>query len=201
MGDVILITEKQYYCDTCCTKIPDKILSDPQNRECPGCRKATRFVDYDPRPEKEEHIDLCNKWAIALRKLGITTIPIKYRRKEPNLIATKPYQYQEASDKEFNSWIKNRKFENIAVMGGTLRYFDFDDPEYFKLLVKSEKGKKIETTVEKLIKDGAWVTETPGELPKEIRLQELRNTLITNPTSIIAWYIHPFIQTASNIIS
>ena len=110
---------------------------------------------------KKEHIKKCEEWAKAYYNWGLNIIPIKYKSKAPNRFKeneVKQWHHKRIPRKVFDQWIRTHRFENIAILGGHISKdmvcFDFDNPEDFKILGLS---------VDKLIEDGAWVTETPKE--------------------------------------
>lgn len=107
---------------------------------------------------KTAHIKECNRWARAYREIGANVIPIKYKSKSPNISTWIEFQKKKVPEETFENWIKNNKFENIAILGGhvsqDLVCFDIDDPKDFK---------NLQLGTDKLIADGAWVTETPKE--------------------------------------
>ncbi len=162
--------KEQWYCNNCGTKIPDEILKDPYNRECPNCKMAGKFIDYDPKMGKQKHIELCTKWAKRYYDLGLNVIPIKYKSKIPKGFKKgeiEQWHYKQIPKKIFERWCKEKRFENIAILGGQISQdlvcLDFDNPDEFKALTRETKDKKIVVTPENLIETGAWVTETPKE--------------------------------------
>ncbi|MBW2003760.1 MAG: bifunctional DNA primase/polymerase [Deltaproteobacteria bacterium] len=121
-------------------------------------KKQEEKVEEDP---KKEHIKECEKWARAYYNQGLNVIPIKYKSKAPNGFKKneiKEWHHKRIPEEIFEQWIDAHRFENIAILGGHISKdmvcFDIDNPEDFKIL---------ELSTDKLIEDGAWVTETPKE--------------------------------------
>lgn len=94
------------------------------------------------------------QWVWKYYELGLKPIPIKHKSKQPNIAETKPYFYNEIPKKTIEQWIKEGKYENVALLGGAVVCYDFDDPKSFM---------ELGLNSEELIDTGAWVTETPKE--------------------------------------
>lgn len=101
------------------------------------------------------------KWVWAYYNKGCNLLPIKYKTKVPNGLSKgeiKKWQYNRQPKELIQKWLDAGLFEGVAILGGkvsgNLICLDFDDPEYFTILGLTTDG---------LLKDGAWVTETPRE--------------------------------------
>lgn len=101
------------------------------------------------------------KWVWAYYNKGLNLIPIKYKSKAPNGLSKgdiKKWHYKRQPKELIQKWLDKGLFEGIAILGGKVSgnivCFDFDNPDDFITLGVTTDG---------LLKDGAWVTETPKE--------------------------------------
>jgi P4 family phage/plasmid primase-like protien len=129
-------------------------------RDAEGERqKELEELKEQKNKEQDERKKLVEKWVLAYYNLGLKPIPIKggyhdKRDKEPNIPETSTYFYQPIPKETIEQWLKEGKYQNVALLGGDLACNDFDDPNSYTELGLNAK---------ELIDSGAWVTETPKE--------------------------------------
>jgi len=82
-------------------------------------------------------------------ELGLSMIPVRAGRKEPDLSKWEQYQKRRPEDKEFNDWFSQPRNIGIvcgAVSGG-LEVLDFDDPRAFRYTFHDLKESVSQTLV------------------------------------------------------
>jgi len=180
--------------------IPDKETAIKENKNLAELRKEIT------KEEPPKGITLnwvkhdIKKWVWAYYNKGLNLLPIKYKTKEPNGLnkgEIKKWQYERQSKELIQKWVDKGLFEGIAILGGKVSCniicLDFDDPEIFKILG---------LTVEGLINDGAWVTETPKERGRyHIVIRDINEVNVTRKQKFIDyranehyWVAHPSIH-------